>query len=98
MATAESTGSTAPAALPGSAVGAPPRRESRAAVQELPVVLNRADAAELRRLPGVCAKRAEAILLLRQRLGRFRRPNDLLRVKGIGPRTLERMLPHLLLD
>jgi competence protein ComEA len=63
-----------------------------------PVVLNTADASELQRLPGVGAKRAEAILALRQRLGRFRRPSDLLRVKGIGPRTLERMLPHLTLD
>jgi competence protein ComEA len=62
------------------------------------VVLNRADSAELQRLPGVGVKRAEAILALRQRLGRFRRPSDLLRVKGIGPRTLERMLPHLVLD
>jgi competence protein ComEA len=62
------------------------------------VVLNRADAAELQRLPGVGPKRAEAILALRQRLGRFRRPSDLLRVKGIGPRTLARMLPQLVLD
>jgi competence protein ComEA len=105
MATAQSTGSTPPASSPGSAVphglavgGPPPRRQLLAPVQELPVVLNRADAAELRRLPGVGAKRAEAIVLLRQRLGRFRRPNELLRVKGIGPRTLERMLPHLVLD
>ena len=70
----------------------------RALDTRAPVVLNRADAAELQRLPGVGAKRAEAILALRQRLGRFRRPSDLLRVKGIGPRTLERMLPHLVLD
>jgi competence protein ComEA len=81
------------------------RREPKAPgtsdAQEMPkapVILNRAEAAELRRLPGVGAKRAEAILALRQRLGRFRRPSDLLRVKGIGPRTLERMLPHLVLD
>jgi competence protein ComEA len=60
--------------------------------------LNQADAAELRRLPGVGAKRAQAILLLRQRLGRFQKPADLLRVKGIGPRTLERLLPHVVLD
>jgi competence protein ComEA len=72
--------------------------EPRAEGSERPVVLNRADAAELRRLPGVGAKRAEAILLLRQRLGRFRRPADLLRVKGIGPRTLERLLPHVVVD
>jgi competence protein ComEA len=65
---------------------------------ELRVFLNRASAVDLRRLPGVGAKRAEAILALRQRLGRFRKPSDLLRVKGIGPRTLERMSPYLVLD
>ena len=62
------------------------------------VILNRATALDLQRLPGVGAKRAAAILDLRQRLGRFRAPGDLLRVKGIGRRTLERMLPQLVLD
>jgi len=62
------------------------------------VILNRAGLVELQRLPGVGAKRAAAIVELRQRLGRFRRPSDLLRIKGIGPRTLERMLPMLVLD
>jgi competence protein ComEA len=79
----------------------PERRDEpagRALGTQALVVLNRADAAELQRLPGVGAKRAAAILALRQRLGRFRRPSDLLRVKGIGHRTLERMLPHLVLD
>jgi competence protein ComEA len=86
----------APAApCPESGGDAAPRA---ARARDAPVVLNRADAAELQRLPGVGVKRAEAILALRQRLGRFRRPSDLLRVKGIGPRTLERMLPHLVLD
>ncbi|HTV20435.1 MAG TPA: helix-hairpin-helix domain-containing protein [Polyangiaceae bacterium] len=74
------------------------RARPSAAASGAPVVLNRADAAELQRLPGVGAKRAEAIIALRARLGRFRRPGDLLRIKGIGPRTLERMLPHLVLD
>jgi competence protein ComEA len=59
------------------------------------VNLNLASAAELRVLPGIGAKRAEAIVALRQRLGRFRRPGDLLRIKGIGPRTLERLLPQV---
>ena len=62
------------------------------------VALNRAGVGELMRLPGVGAKRAAAIVELRQRLGRFRQLNDLLRIKGIGPRTLERMLPELVLD
>ncbi|MCA9592605.1 MAG: helix-hairpin-helix domain-containing protein [Myxococcales bacterium] len=62
------------------------------------VILNRADAHELRKLPGVGARRAEAIVKLRERLGRFRRIQDLLRVRGIGPRSLRRMRPHLVLD
>jgi competence protein ComEA len=62
------------------------------------VILNVASAADLQRLPGVGAKRAAAILALRQRLGHLRRPSDLLRVKGIGPRLLERMLPLIVLD
>jgi competence protein ComEA len=89
--TSGKVGRKAPARAPSLA------REQRAAA-EGPVVLNRADAAELGRLPGVGAKRAEAILALRQRLGRFQKLTDLLRIKGIGPRTLERMRPHLVLE
>jgi competence protein ComEA len=62
------------------------------------VILNLAGALELQRLPGIGAKRAAAILELRRRVGRFRRTSDLLRVKGIGRRTLERMSPQLVLD
>jgi competence protein ComEA len=62
------------------------------------VILNVAGAEALTRLPGVGARRAEAIVKLRQRLKRFRRPSDLLRVRGIGVRSLKRMLPHLVLD
>ena len=62
------------------------------------VILNRATVGELTRLPGVGVKRAEAIVRLRDRLKRFRRVTDLLRVRGIGPKTLRRMRPHLVLD
>jgi competence protein ComEA len=62
------------------------------------VILNTATAIELTRLPGVGPKRAEAIVQLRNRLKRFRRTTDLLRVRGIGVRTLKKMLPHLVLD
>ncbi len=62
------------------------------------VVLNVASAAELTRLPGIGMRRAEAIVALRTKLKRFKQPTDLLRVKGIGPRGLKRMLPHLVLD
>jgi len=62
------------------------------------VILNVADVGELTRLPGVGRKRAEAIVRLRERLGRLRKATDLLRVKGIGVKTLKKMLPYLVLD
>jgi competence protein ComEA len=62
------------------------------------VVLNLANEDELRKLPKVGAKRAAAIVALRQRLGRFRSVRDLLRVKGIGLRTLQKIQPMVVLD
>jgi competence protein ComEA len=50
------------------------------------------------RLPGIGRRRAEAIVELRKRLKRFRTANDLLRVRGIGPKSLKRMLPQLVVD
>jgi competence protein ComEA len=62
------------------------------------VILNLAGAEDLRHLPGVGQKRADAILALRSRLGRFKQMNDLLRVKGIGVRGLKKIMPHAVLD
>lgn len=62
------------------------------------VRINVANEQELRRLPGIGATRAKAILALRERLGRFRRAEDLLRVKGIGRRSLARLRPLLIID
>jgi competence protein ComEA len=62
------------------------------------VILNLAAEEDLRKLPGIGATRAKAILALRAKLGRFSRPEDLLRVKGIGRRSLGRLRPRLLID
>jgi competence protein ComEA len=62
------------------------------------VILNLASVEDLRHLPGVGQKRADAILALRSRLGRFKQVNDLLRVKGIGVRGLKKIMPHVVLD
>ena len=70
---------------------------ARASAEE-PVFLNHAGVEELRRLPGVGAKRAEAILALRQRLGRFSRVEDLLRVKGVGRNSVKKWRPLVRLD
>jgi competence protein ComEA len=57
--------------------------------------LNRASAAELMRLPGVGEKRAQAILAARAKQP-FRRPEDVLAVKGIGPAWLARVRANVL--
>ncbi|WP_437305306.1 ComEA family DNA-binding protein [Sorangium sp. So ce388] len=62
------------------------------------VVLNLATEADLMRLPGVGPAKAAAILALRARLKRFRKVDDLLRVKGLGRRSLKRLRPLVLVD
>ena len=66
---------------------------------ELPLVnVNRASGAELQSLPGIGPSLAERILDFRAREGPFRAPEDLLRVSGIGPGTLERIRSRLSFD
>jgi competence protein ComEA len=62
------------------------------------IILNQATADDLMKLPRVGPKRAQAILDVRRRLGRFHQPTDLLRVKGIGRKTLRQLLPLLVVD
>lgn len=56
---------------------------------------NQASDVELDRLPGVGAATALAIVTTREAKGAFRQPDELLDVTGIGPATLQKMLPHL---
>jgi competence protein ComEA len=84
---------------PGGGTPADPAPPSAGLTVDGKVILNRADAAELRHLPGIGAKRADAIIALRAKLGgRFKRVSDLLRVKGIGPKGLKKIEPHVVLD
>ncbi len=62
------------------------------------VILNTATAEDFVKLPGVGPSRAEAIVKLRTRLKRFRKVSDLLRVRGIGVRSLKRIQPLVVLD
>jgi competence protein ComEA len=91
-------GGLPPPSPPPIATPPAPATSSARASAEAPVYLNHASVDELRRLPGVGPKRAEAILALRQRLGRFHRVEDLLRVKGVGRTTLKKWRPLVRLD
>lgn len=72
-------GTRAPAAT-----GAPPAPAGK-------VDINSADAAELERLPGIGSYLAAQIIAYRQAHGPFARIEDLDKVSGIGPATVERL-------
>jgi competence protein ComEA len=58
------------------------------------VNINAASAVELQLLPGVGPAKAELIVAYR-RLRPFRSIEELARVKGIGPKTVRKLKPHL---
>jgi competence protein ComEA len=57
--------------------------------------INKASIAEISELPGISDKVAAAVVEERDRLGRFRSPDDLLGVKGIKEKRLQKILPFL---
>jgi competence protein ComEA len=60
------------------------------------VDINKADWPELAELPEVGETLARRIVDSRDKSGAFRDHEDLRRVRGIGPATLERMRPYLM--
>jgi competence protein ComEA len=87
-----------PPQLPTTASPPPPTTSPAVPPSEEPVILNLATAEELQRLPGIGPKKAQAILALRQRMGRFRQIEDLMKVKGIGRATVKRLRPKVRID
>ena len=60
------------------------------------VDINKAEWFEFAELPGVGAIMAQRIVESRAEAGPFKDQDDLRRVRGIGPLTLEKMKPYLL--
>lgn len=65
--------------------------ENTAAAADGRVNVNTADAAALMDLPGIGEKKAQAIIDYRSSKGAFRSLADLGKVKGIGPKMLEKL-------
>ena len=59
------------------------------------VNINSADKKMLTEIPGVGPVTADSILKYRKANGKFKSVNDLLNVKGIGEKTLNKMKPFL---
>lgn len=64
-----------------------------------PVNINQADAQTIAdSLAGIGLKKAEAIVQRRQELGSFKSVDELLDIKGIGPKTLDKIRADILLS
>lgn len=77
--------------------GTPAPSASAAAVGRL-ININTAPASELELLPGVGPAMAGRIIEYRRQNGPFRSVDSLDEVKGIGPRTLEKLRPLIRVD
>lgn len=49
-------------------------------------------------LPGIGEATSENIIALRKKIGGFRKPEDLLKVKGIGPKKLDKIIKYIFID
>ena len=75
--------------FPDTAGGEAPPQEP--AKPSFPLDINRASADELTQLPGIGPVKAQAIIEFRNQTGGFKAKEDLLEVKGIGEKTLEKI-------
>jgi competence protein ComEA len=85
----------AAANAPRATSAAPSARALEALRDGARIEANRAGAADFELLPGVGPTLARRIVEHRAARGPFRVAEDLLQVRGIGPRTLERLRPLL---
>jgi competence protein ComEA len=66
-----------------------------AATEAPRVDINKADVQQLATLPGIGEAIAQRIVDFREEHGPFRRVEDLMKVKGIGEKSLEKIRPHV---
>lgn len=60
--------------------------------------INTATKTEFEKLPNIGPKKAERIIKYRLEHGDFKRIEDLVKIKGIGKKTLEKLRPHITLE
>jgi competence ComEA-like helix-hairpin-helix protein len=60
-----------------------------------PININSADSSQLQLVPGIGPSTAEKILQMCKSYGAFKSVNDLMAIRGIGPKRLEKMRKYL---
>ena len=78
---------TAPPVVPPASAAAP--------AETKPVDLNAAGSDELEAVPGIGKSLAAKIVAFREKNGAFKSVDDLLKVQGVGEKSLEKLRPYL---
>jgi competence protein ComEA len=74
---------------------APPAPQKAAASEARPVDLNTADSATLETVPGIGKSLSQRILAFREKNGPFQSVDDLLKVQGVGEKSIQKLRPYL---
>ena len=61
-----------------------------------PIDLNTADSAALESVPGIGKSLSQRILAFREKNGSFQSVDDLLKVQGIGEKSIQKLRPYLM--
>jgi len=84
------------AAAPASVVSAAAPAAPKAGASEArPIDLNTADGAALESVPGIGKSLSQRILAFRDKNGPFQSVDDLLKVQGIGEKSIQKLRPYL---
>ncbi|MCK5033142.1 MAG: helix-hairpin-helix domain-containing protein, partial [Calditrichia bacterium] len=73
-----------------------PRKKEQLSLSSINI--NTATEMELQKLPGIGPTMSKRIIEYRNRIGKFNKINDLINVKGIGKKTLDKLKPYLIIN
>jgi competence protein ComEA len=74
---------------------APPAATKAGASEARPIDINTADSAALESVPGIGKSLSQRILAFREKNGAFQSVDDLLKVQGIGEKSIQKLRPYL---
>jgi competence protein ComEA len=74
---------------------AAPAAPKTAATEARPIDLNAADSAALESVPGIGKSLSQRIVAFRDKNGPFQSVDDLLKVQGIGEKSIQKLRPYL---
>ena len=84
-----------PAQVPQSRPKSHEQRNKPADTSARVIDINQASAEDFAKLPGIGPKLANRIVAFRQKHGPFRRTEDLLAIRGLGPKKWKALRPYL---